>query len=147
MIIEYRNADLSDADEIFELECECFSDFWRKETIKLDMANERTLYIAAFHEGKLAGYVTASFVCDESELNRIAVKKEYRKKQIASALMRELIAKLKLGECKKIFLEVRQSNFNALNLYKKFGFKKIGCRKNYYSDPCENAVIMQLEII
>jgi ribosomal-protein-alanine N-acetyltransferase len=42
-----------------------------------------------------------------------------------------------------IFLEVRESNSPAIGLYKKFGFVKISIRKNFYSFPDENAVVMQ----
>ena len=45
-----------------------------------------------------------------------------------------------------IFLEVRESNQVAINFYKKNKFKEISVRKNYYSEPNENAIIMKLEV-
>ena len=47
---------------------------------------------------------------------------------------------------KNIFLEVRESNQTAINFYKKNKFKEISIRKNYYSKPTENAIIMKLEV-
>ena len=46
-----------------------------------------------------------------------------------------------------IFLEVRESNKIAINLYKSYGFQEEGIRKNYYQNPSENAVIMRNNLI
>ena len=51
------------------------------------------------------------------------------------------------NKIKKWFLEVRRSNDPAVALYKKFGFKAVGTRKNYYKTPTgrEDALIMVKE--
>ena len=46
---------------------------------------------------------------------------------------------------RQFFLEVRESNLSAISLYKSFGFIGIGKRKNYYSSPKENAILMSLK--
>jgi len=45
-----------------------------------------------------------------------------------------------------VFLEVRKSNEAAIALYKKHGYKPVGLRKNYYTSPVEDAVIMARRI-
>jgi len=57
--------------------------------------------------------------------------------------LKECLKRLKSQKAKNLFLEVRQSNHAAKNLYSKMGFKTIGIRKNYYSDN-EDASMMQL---
>ena len=76
---------------------------------------------------------------DVYEILAIATVEEYRNKGIAQ----ELLAKIRI---KNIFLEVRESNQTAINFYKKNKFKEISIRKNYYSKPAENAIIMKLEV-
>jgi ribosomal-protein-alanine N-acetyltransferase len=46
----------------------------------------------------------------------------------------------------KIILEVRKSNNPAINFYLKFNFTIAGERKNYYSNPIEDAYVMELEV-
>ena len=48
------------------------------------------------------------------------------------------------GTVKEVFLEVRKSNLEAINFYKKYNFKQIGVRKDYYKDPIENALVFGL---
>ena len=73
------------------------------------------------------------------EILAIATIEEYRNKGIAQ----EFLDKIKI---KDIFLEVRESNQVAISFYKKNKFKEISVRKNYYSEPNENAIIMKLEV-
>ena len=58
----------------------------------------------------------------------------------------KIIYNLDKIKTKDIFLEVRESNKVAINFYKKNNFKEISIRKNYYSEPTENAIIMKLEV-
>ena len=52
------------------------------------------------------------------------------------------------AECKieNILLEVRESNTAARSLYDSLGFRPVGVRKNYYKNPVENAILMDLRI-
>lgn len=134
------------AEDIHELEKNCFNDYWSLESIKKDMDNANSTWIAAYDSDILVGYACATSVCDESEINRIAVKKEYRSKGIGNSLLKKLISKLSQRCGRKIFLEVRESNKNAISLYRKNEFDTVGVRKKYYSAPVENALIMMLEI-
>ena len=76
---------------------------------------------------------------DVYEILAIATIKEYRNKGVAQGLLDKI-------KTKDIFLEVRESNQVAINFYKKNKFKEISIRKNYYSKPNENAIIMKLEV-
>ena len=51
-----------------------------------------------------------------------------------------------LGEDISIILEVRKSNFSAINLYLKFGFSELGIREKYYYDG-EDAIVMKKEFL
>ena len=84
--------------------------------------------------------------CESGELyiDSIAVFKEYRGQGIAKALIEKFIKTVKEKETAVIFLEVRASNLGAIMLYEKCGFVFCGIRKDYYTDPKENALLMRL---
>ncbi len=93
----------------------------------------------------LMGYIIATDIADESELLRIAVADKFKRLGIGANLMKAYKENLK-GHCDKFFLEVRESNQGAKSLYEKMGYKSISTRKDYYSNPKENACIYSLEL-
>jgi ribosomal-protein-alanine N-acetyltransferase len=81
-------------------------------------------------------------VVNEGHITNVAVAPAHRNKHIASALLDAAIAEAEKLEMLGLTLEVRKSNTPALSLYKKFGFKLEGIRKEYYEDNREDALIM-----
>ncbi|MDD5832257.1 MAG: ribosomal protein S18-alanine N-acetyltransferase [Clostridiales bacterium] len=80
---------------------------------------------------------------DDAEVVRIAVRSEYRREGIGSRLLEGLISEAKRRKVSGIFLEVRSSNLAAVSMYRRAGFTEEGIRKNYYSSPAEDALIMR----
>ena len=105
------------------------------------------LSLCAFYNDNFAGYVCTYYVLDEVNIMTVAVKEIYRRKGIGEKLMKELIQVSKELGMKKIYLEVRYSNANARLLYEKVGFEKCGIRKDYYTDPKEDAILYEYNII
>ena len=70
----------------------------------------------------------------------IVTREDSRNQGIASSLLSYIIRKI---DYNKINLEVNENNKTALNLYRKFGFKNVGQRKNYYNGK-EDAILMSL---
>ena len=132
--------DVDYIEQIFSLEKEIFknSSFNRVYLDTLVKGNNSFIYVYLI-EDKICGYLMVLDSIDVYEILAIATIKEYRNKGIAQ----ELLDKIKT---KNIFLEVRESNQVAINFYKKNKFKEISVRKNYYSEPNENAIIMKLEV-
>jgi len=94
--------------------------------------------VVAQLESTIAGFmVSRSTAVREREVLNIAVAPEFRRRGVASALIRSL-------DNSEIFLEVRESNTPARNLYRKLGFIDIGRRPDYYENPPEAAVVMRL---
>lgn len=96
--------------------------------------------------GTIAGYVIASLVPPEAELEVIAVAPEAQCRGIASCLLAVLAARLRIGNVTEVMLEVRASNEPALRLYRSAGFAETGRRLHYYADPVEDAVLMRLKL-
>ena len=132
--------DIDYIEQIFNLEKEIFtsSAFNRTYLDTLIKGDNSFIYVYLL-ENKVLGYLMVLDSIDVYEILAIATIEEYRNKGIAQ----ELLDKIKT---KDIFLEVRESNQVAINFYKKNKFKEISVRKNYYSEPTENAIIMKLEV-
>lgn len=79
----------------------------------------------------------------ECEIYNIAVKREFQNRGIGNKLLDKLVLLTKENNCQSIWLEVRHSNTKAINFYQKNNFRQIYERKNFYSNPLENAIVMK----
>ena len=131
-------------DAVAELERECFAHPWSRESLKETLRSGDSLFYIAELDGRVIGYIGMSFVLDEGYIYNVAVEKSSRKKGAGSALIQTLVNYGKKNGFAFLTLEVRESNTAARSLYSSFGFIKVGERKDYYSDPTENAVLMTL---
>ena len=140
MIKKLTNNDIDYIEQVFNLEKEIFknSAFSKSYLNTLIKGDNSFIYIYLIDD-KVCGYLIILDSIDVYEILAIATVEEYRNKGIAQ----ELLAKIRI---KNIFLEVRESNQVAINFYKKNKFNQISIRKNYYSEPAENAIIMKLEV-
>ena len=86
------------------------------------------------------------FPLRKGEIMNVAVRKEFRQRGCAGRLMQELLSRAKERGASRFILEVREGNFPAIRLYESLGFERAGIRKNFYSDPKENALILLKEI-
>ena len=134
-------------DAAAELERRCFSRPWSREMLREELTQEFALYLAAVDgKGTLMGYVGAHLAADEAAINNVATAPEFRRQGVGETLLRRLIEIGRERGARHFYLEVRQSNDPAMALYTKLGFRELGLRKNYYSDPTEHAVIMGKEL-
>ena len=129
-------------DDVYIIETECFSHPWSKQSIEEELNNETSLFLVAKEENEVIGYIGLSIVIEEGYIFNVAVREKYRNKGVATALINELVTYGKKNNFSFITLEVRESNLPAISLYSKFGFIKAGERKDYYSNPKENAILL-----
>lgn len=92
----------------------------------------------------IAGYIVARETAGELHINNFAVRSEYRRRGIGTALLERVLHEARERKANAALLEVRSANVAAQALYKKSGFKAIARRANYYSEPKEDAVVMSL---
>ncbi len=129
-------------DSVVKIEENSFSHPWSKTSFEDELKKDRSrLFVALEHE-KVIGYCVMDVVLDEGSLLDIAVDKSYRRKGVAKELFNELIKEAYEQKLSFITLEVRASNEGAIKLYKALGFAQVALRKNYYSKPSEDAVLM-----
>ena len=142
-MIEIGIADLNDVPEIFAVERECFKSPWSEKMFVGDIENEHTVYLVARDKEQIVGYAGVWCVFGDADITNVAVSPKYRRQGIAGRLLERITEEARLRKCESIRLEVRESNFGAIALYKKHGFREIDIRKKYY-DNTEDAVIMEL---
>ena len=101
---------------------------------------------AGVPETVIRGFACAAAVADEVELQAIAVAKEARGHRIGTSLLEALLDWAKEAGYRSLHLEVRAGNVPALALYRRFGFAQVGCRRGYYQDNGEDALLLTREI-
>ena len=140
MIKKLTSDDINYMEQIFNLEKEIFkSSAFNKSYLDTLIKGDNSFIYVYLIDDKVSGYLMILDSIDVYEILAIATIEEYRNKGIAQKLLNKI-------KIKNIFLEVRESNQTAINFYKKNKFKEISIRKNYYSKPTENAIIMKLEV-
>ena len=95
---------------------------------------------------KLAGYIVARMGADELHINNVAVREDYRRRGIGRRLLDRILEEGKRSGATAAFLELRAGNTAALALYKECGFRVTSQRKQYYSDPVEDALVMIVDL-
>lgn len=136
-----------DLTEICNIEQESFSDPWSYEDFLESFRNEHNSYLVAEQDDVIVGYCGYWGVGEEGYIYNVAVRKDYRRRQIGYRMLSELIIRAQEKGITALTLEVRKSNEAAIGLYERLGFESVGIRKDFYSKPREDAVIMWLKPI
>ena len=142
MDIEIKKMTSSHIGEIARLEKECFSSPWSEDGLKSELDNNFARFFVAFSGEKIAGYIGSHNVLGEVYITNVAVFPEFRRNGVGKALIEFLVDEMKTENAEFVTLEVRESNLNAISLYEKCGFEKVGKRKDFYEKPRENGVLM-----
>jgi ribosomal-protein-alanine N-acetyltransferase len=103
----------------------------------------RIAIVAEGPEEEVLGFAVTVLIPPQAELETIAVAPSAQHQGIASRLFLEMIGGLKEARVTEVTLEVRESNRAARALYHSLGFVAIGCRRGYYADPEEDALLLQ----
>ena len=138
-----RSMRQEDLDEVIAMESLFFGAHPDLTAYKKACLRTGNIYMVAEINGCIIAYCTIITSYETADLCNIAVKEEYRRCHIAEKLLEKCVITCKARGVTRILLEARESNTPALNFYKKMGFMEIGKRKNYYKEPCEDAVIME----
>lgn len=136
-------------DELAEMEKICFpGDPWSREAFAETAANESFIILFAYdmQMSKIVGYSVIYCVLDQADLANIAVLPNCRGRKIGKMLLEETLKKAFDNGVSEVFLEVRESNLPARGLYASSGFAEIGKRRNYYSNPREDAILMACKL-
>ncbi len=95
---------------------------------------------------RIAAYGGVIVAADEAQVLNIATHPDFRKRGLGKEIVKTIIDYSKGRGAEYITLEVRENNIAAISLYKSFGFCEVGRLKQYYKNPCEDALILKLEL-
>lgn len=133
-----------DFEQLFNIEQSAHLVPWSMGTLKNNMG-ERYLNLKIECNDQIVGFAICQTVLDEATLFNIAIHPNYQGQKLGFTLLNALIEQLRNKGILTLWLEVRESNRNAIRLYEKLNFNEVDIRKNYYPTPDgkrENAVIM-----
>ena len=137
--------DRSHLSGVADLEKLCFTTPWNEAMLEEELYNDTASFIVAQGEnGEVLGYAGLHVILDEGYIDNVAVRPEYRRQGIADQLL-DVFCRFGESPLRFLTLEVRPSNTSAVALYEKHGFKEAGRRKNYYTDPTEDALLLTKE--
>lgn len=129
-------------DCVAELEKLCFSQPWSRNSLELLTKDGIGVGMVCSRDGKVCAYGGMMVAVDEGQITNIATHPDYRRQGFGRAVVESLIKYAKMNGLDSISLEVRESNRAAIDLYLSLGFKVEGKRKDFYTKPTENALIM-----
>lgn len=142
----FRDAIESDLQTVTDIENKVMTMPWSFCSFSEAKDSKHTIFKVAEEDGQIAGYAIVYVTAPDSELPDIVVSEEFRRRGVAQGLLDEVIAQAKSLGVSEMFLEVRQNNDAARQLYLKNGFTEIGIRENFYRDPVEDAICMRADI-
>lgn len=132
-------------DELARLESCCFSEPWTRSGLVAEFMNDTACFVVAEpvdQPGAVAGYAGMHYVAGEGYIDNVAVFPELRKKGVGRLLMNSLFKVCRERGAALLSLEVREGNAPAISLYSSLGFQEVGKRRNFYSNPTEDALIL-----
>ena len=139
-----RKASLDDLNQIYLIEKDAFSnEHWTLEMLKSELKNFLGTTTWIIEESTvILGYCMMRIVCNEANIINMAIKSSRQREGLGSLLLGYVLNQLPINS--SAFLEVKEGNLSAINLYKRLGFNVISLRKKYYKDG-RTAMIMHLE--
>ncbi len=142
LFIQISEMTESDICEVTKIEKDNFSEPWSSDSFFSQIKKNYSVNYTARYLGKPVGYICCDDTLGEVCINTVAVVENFRKAGLGTKLLQKIIEWCKNNNTESLTLEVRESNIPAINLYTKCGFIILGKRKNFYSKPTEDALIM-----
>ena len=144
--LRIRPATTDDLAEVSSLEHRCYSDPWPGSAFAALPRNPDVFFaVARGVDGVLHGYVVGWHVMNEAELANLAVEPVARRNGVGRKLLDAMLDDAVRRNIDRVFLEVRESNAAARQLYVARGFEQVGRRRKYYRSPEEDALILKIE--
>jgi [ribosomal protein S18]-alanine N-acetyltransferase len=140
-----RKMTLEDVPGVIDLDQKSFSLPWPERSFRFELtANSASRSWVADLDGKIVGMIVVWLIIDEAHVATLATHPDFRRRGIAKKLLAHALRHLMGDGARSSFLEVRESNIAAQEMYRKFGYEASGRRPRYYKDNDEDAILMNL---
>lgn len=133
----------TDLSLVIGIESRAFSHPWPPKAFE-DVLTMRPWVLVV--DGILVGYIFYHTVIDEAVILNFAIDPDLQGMGHGEHLLSTTLELLQKEGLTNFYLDVRQSNASAIALYNKYGFIPLGIRRNYYSDPVEDAIVMGMKL-
>jgi len=140
-----RKMTLEDIPAVIDLDHKSFSLPWPERSFRFEVTdNPASRCWVAELDGKVIGMIVVWLLVDEAHVATIATDPDFRRQGVAKSLLAHALRHLIDEGAQSSFLEVRESNIAAQEMYRKFGYEEAGRRRRYYRDNDEDAILMNL---
>lgn len=147
---DVRSLSVSDLERLLVIEQAAQQTPWSEDTFRQCFLSDSRKGWGILYGQVLVGFIWVSMVPPEAEILNIAIEPSFQGKGLGKQLIRNTLLEMNHLGILKVFLEVRETNVTALELYRSLGFKKTGVRKHYYLDlktkKQEDAVLMVMKL-
>lgn len=128
---------------VLRIEAEVYARPWSFSLFLSELAQRSArAYVVAHAQGEIVGYAGLMFALEDAHVTTIAVDPGWHRRQVGTRLMLHLAEIARRRQSRNLTLEVRVGNTAAQNMYRRFGFRPAGIRKNYYAETNEDALVM-----
>ena len=145
-LLRINSAIAEELPEILALDQLCFNGIWSEDGYRREINSDKssllTLSIVNNSELQIIGIGCLWSILEEAHITLLGIHPDYHRQSLGSLLLHTLLKDAVNRQLERATLEVVTSNQVAINLYKKFGFKVAGTRKNYYPKTGEDALIL-----
>ncbi len=143
-----RRMTLKDIDDVHSIEADSFTTPWSRGAFEDELTeNKCARYLVAESNGEIVAYAGAWMVLDECHITNIAVRRDKRGRGYGRLITQSLIQYATNLGASFATLEVRRTNLTAQSLYRSLGFLQVGCRRRYYEDNGEDAILMACQAL
>ena len=133
---------VEDLDQVVEIERALMAPPWTREGFFSFMTRDQALFFVVEEKNRVLGYLGMLTVLDEADITNVVVARD-RQGEGIGFFMLDGAMRLAMERGVGVFhLEVRAGNTPALRLYERAGFVRDGLRKDYYTEPSEDAILM-----
>ncbi|HKJ37187.1 MAG TPA: ribosomal protein S18-alanine N-acetyltransferase [Anaerolineales bacterium] len=140
-----RRMTLEDIPAVVALDQLSFTLPWPERSFRFELTDNPASRCWVYEsDGKIVGVIVAWMLVDEAHIATIATHPDHRRQGIAQELLTYTLRYMSKEGAVTSFLEVRENNLAAQEMYRKFGYEVSGRRKRYYKDTNEDAILMTL---
>jgi ribosomal-protein-alanine N-acetyltransferase len=130
--IIFRECSYKDLDEIFQIEKEAFGGDSYSMRILEYLLNNADVFLVAEADEQVVGYICGEYLFKRGHIISLAIKRGYRGRGIGKELLNMFVRSAVIRGIEEVYLEVSIENVDAINFYRKMGFKVSGNIKGYY---------------
>jgi ribosomal-protein-alanine N-acetyltransferase len=132
-----------DMPEVLDIENRSFEFAWTEEDFVRHLRQRNCIGMVAEHDERVVGFMIYELHKNRLHILNFAVHSDFRRRGVASGMIRKLVGKLSPQRRNRITLEIRETNLAAQLFFREAGFRAISVLREFYEDSPEDAYLFQ----